>query len=402
MLKNRKLLLFIILLFICTFSSAKAQTIECEYGNSGLVVKFDESGTSEINQDFYPNSDTPWWVNWFINNSSGNIEATQNLAVQPYELIGSCPEKIYTCKYEEWSVNAGIKNLFNGETGRFLHLKKVYLFYSEGEMNDNSELAAVENTGEWDATSEYITSLIEGYEACSDYDAWWLDEITGGLCASVSFVWTAGVKSLWAAEEFAVKRKECFTAEYSGDLPTYNLACPNLNVYLGRFNLALNEYTSCPDSDAVCKSKAITNVNEKETLIKDYCKSIMQEQDYDGGTEQDCIDACLNIAVQTTKAKKAVGLLSEAGGDCSVSGRMLVWVSNIMRWIKYILPVIVIVMGILDFIKAIGADKEDEMKKAQSKFIKRLIAAALVFLVPLIIEFALDKMGFGYNDCGIL
>ena len=49
----------------------------------------------------------------------------------------------------------------------------------------------------------------------------------------------------------------------------------------------------------------------------------------------------------------------------------------------------------------IGADKEDEMKKAQKKFIIRLIAAALVFIIPLIIEFILTKMGFEYNGCAI-
>ena len=65
------------------------------------------------------------------------------------------------------------------------------------------------------------------------------------------------------------------------------------------------------------------------------------------------------------------------------------------------MPVLVIVLGILDFIKAIGADKEDEMKKAQKNFIIRLIAAALVFIIPLILEFILIKMGFGYDSCGL-
>ena len=40
-----------------------------------------------------------------------------------------------------------------------------------------------------------------------------------------------------------------------------------LNIYLGRFNVALNQFKDCSETDAVCKSKAITNVNEKETLI---------------------------------------------------------------------------------------------------------------------------------------
>ena len=56
----------------------------------------------------------------------------------------------------------------------------------------------------------------------------------------------------------------------------------------------------------------------------------------------------------------------------------------------------------LDFIKAIGADKEDEMKKAQGRFIRRVIAAALIFIIPFILEFILEKMGFAANGCGII
>ena len=42
------------------------------------------------------------------------------------------------------------------------------------------------------------------------------------------------------------------------------------------------------------------------------------------------------------------------------------------------------------------------MKKAQGRFVKRLIAAALIFIIPFIIEFVLGKMGFDSNGCGII
>ena len=105
---------------------------------------------------------------------------------------------------------------------------------------------------------------------------------------------------------------------------------------------------------------------------------------------------CLNVKKLIAKKEGNEGL-----STCGFSGRLMSFISNILRWAKYLLPVFVIVLGILDFMKAIGADKEDEMKKAQQRFIKRLIAAALLFIVPLILEFVLDKMGFGYDDCGL-
>lgn len=391
--KIKFLILFIAVMFISVIS-VNAEATVCEYDKINLTVTFDEGGTSTINQDFYPKQETPWWISWLVNHSSGNIDETKDLEFQEKELFGSCPSKIYTCKYEEWSVNTGIKRLLNKEAGRFLHLSKVYLFYSENEMKDNKELAKVENTGEWDVTSDYITSAIEGFKACSGFDIPVVDLLSGVFCFGLNGGLTAGIKHWWELEEFAVKRKECSFAEYTGDLPSYNLACPNLNVYIGRFNDALNQYKACSKTDAACISKTLTNVNEKETLIKNYCKSILKEQDFDGGVEEDCIEACLNNVDQTIKAKKDAGLLSEDDGDCGFSQRLGVWLLNIFRWIKYILPVLVIVLGILDFIKAIGSDKEDEMKKAQKSFIIRLIAAALVFIVPLILEFVLIKMGF--------
>lgn len=398
----KKKILFVLLtcIMLFNFSTVYADTTKCEYGDD-LTVEFDEGGTADINQKYYPNEETPWWINWLVNNSSGTIDATNNLEVQNYQLFGSCPQKIYMCKYEEYSANSGIKNFIYGDVGRILHLRKIYLYYSQNEMNKNKELASVENDGKWDVTSEYITSLIEGYEACSGYDILILDELTGGFCAAVNFTWTTGVKSLWSAEEFAVKKKKCDLIEYKGDLPTYNLACPNLNLYLNDFNGALNEYKKCNKTNAQCISKTVKKVLDTENIIKDYCSSILENHSYDGGTEQDCLEACMDIAKQTKKSKVAAGLESDGTGKCGVSARLIVWLANILRWVKYILPVIVIIFGILDFIKAMGADKEDEMKKAQTKFVKRLIAAALVFLIPLIIEFILGKMGFRYDSCGL-
>jgi len=415
--KKCAVFIFVFLVLNIFIIRVNAETTSCEYDDLGITATFDESGTATITQNKYDDADHQIpIIGWLYTKRTGGLEYVNELKHIEMELYGSCPEKIYACAYEKivWG-DLGLNVIIDDfipedfiQTENALvysQNKKIFLFYSENNMKDNETLANLPN--------DELVKGTELYDNFKDNINYW-DEVCGGVCAyTLGILGGIGndivdiigfdINGDGGGIDFYYKEyKNCNYVNYTGDLPTYNLACPNLNIYLGRFNVALNQFKDCSETDAVCKSKAITNVNEKETLIKDYCKSIMQEQDYDGGTEQDCIDACLNIAVQTTKAKKAAGLLSENSGNCGVSGRMLVWVSNIMKWIKYILPVIVIVMGILDFIKAIGADKEDEMKKAQSKFIKRLIAAALVFLVPLIIEFALDKMGFGYNDCGIL
>ena len=47
--------------------------------------------------------------------------------------------------------------------------------------------------------------------------------------------------------------------------------------------------------------------------------------------------------------------------------------------IQIAVPVVLVIMGSLDLFKGISAQKEDEIKKGQQMFVKRLIAAVLVF-----------------------
>lgn len=66
-------------------------------------------------------------------------------------------------------------------------------------------------------------------------------------------------------------------------------------------------------------------------------------------------------------------------------------------------PVILILMGMFDLVKAITSGKEDGIKKAQSTFVKRLIAGALVFFIIAIVKLlinVLDSSGAaGIIDC---
>ena len=49
-------------------------------------------------------------------------------------------------------------------------------------------------------------------------------------------------------------------------------------------------------------------------------------------------------------------------------------------------PVLLVIFGMIDLIKAITAGKEDEIKKSQSIFIRRLITGVLVFFILSIVK----------------
>ncbi len=77
-------------------------------------------------------------------------------------------------------------------------------------------------------------------------------------------------------------------------------------------------------------------------------------------------------------------------------------VHNIIMIIQIIVPVLLVVFGMMDLVKAVMGQKEDEIKKGQQTLIKRVIAAAIVFfviaIVKLVISFVSDNNG-GIMNC---
>ena len=136
-----------------------------------------------------------------------------------------------------------------------------------------------------------------------------------------------------------------------------------------------------------------TEYNKEKSEFVDLCKSVL--------TQSDATDPCVIKCMTLNQDIAEIESTDIKTNDCSLSTKLIIWIENILRWVKYIVPVIIIVLSILDFIKAMASEKDDDMKKAQKHFVTRLIIAVLIFIMPLIIEFVLDKMGFSADSCGI-
>lgn len=74
------------------------------------------------------------------------------------------------------------------------------------------------------------------------------------------------------------------------------------------------------------------------------------------------------------------------GTNLVFSGTFPYMVSTLITVIKIAVPVLLIIFGMLDLGKAVVAAKEDEIKKGQQTFIKRAIAAVIVFFVIQIVQ----------------
>ncbi|MBE6138402.1 MAG: hypothetical protein E7173_01485 [Firmicutes bacterium] len=66
------------------------------------------------------------------------------------------------------------------------------------------------------------------------------------------------------------------------------------------------------------------------------------------------------------------------------------WISGALNFVKYIVLVVVIVLGVVDFLQAAGSGEAEAMKKAGTSFLKRIIAVIILFLLPLIVDLVLN------------
>ena len=61
--------------------------------------------------------------------------------------------------------------------------------------------------------------------------------------------------------------------------------------------------------------------------------------------------------------------------------------------IQWAAPILLILWGSLDLVRAVIAGKEDEIKKHQGALVKRIISAVIIFLIPTIVSLLLGLIG---------
>ena len=80
------------------------------------------------------------------------------------------------------------------------------------------------------------------------------------------------------------------------------------------------------------------------------------------------------------------------------SGMFPYIISTIVTIIQIVVPILLIVFGMLDLAKAVIASKEDEIKKAQMTFVKRLIAAVIVFFIIYLVQLVVNFIAGSNQD----
>lgn len=181
-----------------------------------------------------------------------------------------------------------------------------------------------------------------------------------------------------------------------GDNCSDDNICQAYDDYKLEIEDILKDYKNKSGTD---KKNTMNVYNKKKDEVSEYCKSILKTLNY---AEGGCVSSCINLSKELADMEIKYGIRSAyKETKCNIGPSILNLVYNVLKWLKYIAPVLVIILSILDFIKALASQKDDDMKKAQEKFVKRLIVAVILFLLPLIINFMLSTFGLYNSECDI-
>jgi hypothetical protein len=87
-------------------------------------------------------------------------------------------------------------------------------------------------------------------------------------------------------------------------------------------------------------------------------------------------------------------------GNPGTPGTVAYYIQLVLNIIKYVGVVLVIVLTVVDFVKALLGEEKDMYKPLARKAIKRTIYAVLLFLMPSIVKGILTLIDV-YGTCGI-
>lgn len=305
---------------------------DCNVSAKGYPVDyyafFKESGYSSLGDMIFGDGKLEALMTYSI-----NLYATP----KAYEIIGQydiCPKQVEVCLYVEQ--NSTLKVWLSGKP----EIIYSYWIFKDSMTAYNRE---AKDAGEW------------AFWDNSQAECWVLNSIE-------------------CAED---ECEEIESVDY-GECSTYNDYMYVLN------HLKAQNGGSCEESEEFTEA-----YRELVDLCKKYSSSTNYTDEH-GESVKGCMSACSGL-------KDDIAELCDYENDqsktqqCRTFGeRTLAWFFKIVNMIRYLVPVILILLGILDFIKTIATDDDGEIKKAGTRFVKRLIAAALIFIVPLILQFILN------------
>jgi len=89
-----------------------------------------------------------------------------------------------------------------------------------------------------------------------------------------------------------------------------------------------------------------------------------------------------------------VNVLGDIQSMCSgETVNLFVFIGNVILGFRILIPILLIIWGSIDLSKAVIAQKDDDIKKAQSTLMKRAIVAVVIFFLPAMVAMIIGLAG---------
>ena len=96
---------------------------------------------------------------------------------------------------------------------------------------------------------------------------------------------------------------------------------------------------------------------------------------------------------------KTIVLADNGGLSCDSWGDLKNDIQNVFNFLKFAVPLLVIGLSSYDFVKAVAAKDNKDVKKAFQRLLKRFLYAILLFFLPVLINFLLELAGTNTKIC---
>ncbi len=93
-----------------------------------------------------------------------------------------------------------------------------------------------------------------------------------------------------------------------------------------------------------------------------------------------------------------IGIGGASGGACQGLEPLVRIVKKLLTYVTIIIPIGLLLFGIIDLGKAVIASDDKEVKAAQSRLIKRVIYAVVIFLVPSLVTLIMNIVAVGADQ----
>ena len=248
-------------------------------------------------------------------------------------------------------------------------------FPEDKNVKLNQDYSEVQNYyNKYGKMPDYIYYCIKPGQIDEHYQSYSLDYVVDLF--TIASVGSAEIDIKYYVDDFGYKDIALGQSAY---LCFYGALSPETDINACQGLEALLDNLSEVAQNKECTSKDFIDFYQD---VRSQCDTYITNNYTDG-----CTDLCNKLATRRDEMCE----MEPMKVTCkSLGPQMVGWLVKILKILRYIVPVLAIILSVMDFISAIASSDDDALKKAGQRFAKRIIAVVIFLLLPVILQLLFD------------